>query len=92
LGDDSQRKELKLYTAFKRIKNFVSILVLPQQKDERIHLYLKVPPNSIELEKGFSHDVSNKGHWGTGDLEVVIRSDADLEKAKPLIQKSFENS
>jgi uncharacterized protein YaaR (DUF327 family) len=39
LGDDSQRKELKLYTAFKRIKNFASFHVLPQKKDEGIVLY-----------------------------------------------------
>lgn len=92
LGDDAQRKELKLYTAFKRIKNFISFLVLPQQKDERINLYLKVEPASIELHQEFSHDVTNKGHWGTGDIEVVLRSFEDLEKAKPLIQLSFENN
>ena len=92
LGDDAQRKELKLYTAFKRIKNFISILVLPQQKDERINLYLKVDPSSIELQKGFSHDVTNKGHWGTGNLEVIIRTVDDIEKAKPLILSSFENN
>jgi predicted transport protein len=92
LGDDSQRKELKLYTAFKRIKNFVSILVLPQKKDNRILLYLKVDPLSIELENGFTQDVTNKGHWGTGDLEVTVRTIQDIEKAKPLIQQSFENN
>jgi len=53
LGDDSQRKELKLYTAYKRIKNFASFHVLPQKKDERVVMYLKVDPSSIELEEGF---------------------------------------
>ena len=92
LGDDSQRKELKLYTAFKRIKNFASFHVLPQKKDERIVMYLKVDVNNIALEDGFIHDVTNKGHWGTGNLEVVIRNHQDIEKAKPLIQQSFENN
>jgi predicted transport protein len=92
LGDDAQRKELKLYTAFKRIKNFISILVLPQHKDERINLYLKVDPATVELENGFSRDVSNTGHWGTGDLEVILRSVEDLEKAKSLIQLSFDGN
>lgn len=91
-GDEVQRKELKLYTAFKRIKNFVSVLVLPQQKDERIHLYLKVKPSSITLEKGFTHDVTTKGHWGTGDLEVVLRNLSDLDKAKALIEQSYQDS
>jgi predicted transport protein len=92
LGDDSQRKELKLYTAFKRIKNFASFHVLPQKKDERILMYLKLSPSDIQLEHGFSHDVTNKGHWGTGNLEVVIRNEQDIEKAKSLIQMSFENN
>tara|TARA_R110000744_G_scaffold35055_3_gene81418 strand:- start:7642 stop:8562 length:921 start_codon:yes stop_codon:yes gene_type:complete len=92
LGDDSQRKELKLYTAFKRIKNFASFHVLPQKKDERIVMYLKVNLSDITLEDGFTHDVTNKGHWGTGNLEVVIRNQQDIEKAKPLIQQSFENN
>lgn len=90
LGDDSQRKELKLYTAFKRIKNFASFHVLPQKKDERIVMYLKVNPTDVALEDGFTHDVTNKGHWGTGNLEVIIRNQQDIEKAKPLIQQSFE--
>ncbi|MCC2616175.1 endonuclease NucS [Aestuariibacter halophilus] len=92
LGDDAQRKELKLYTAFKRIKNFASFHVLPQKKDERLVMYLKLNPSEMELEKGFTRDVTNKGHWGTGDLEVVIRDTDDLEKAKPLIKKSFDNN
>ncbi|MDB2373640.1 DUF5655 domain-containing protein [Psychrosphaera haliotis] len=91
LGDDSQRKELKLYTAFKRIKNFASICVLPQ-KDERVVMWLKVAPATVELQSGFTRDVTNTGHWGTGDLEVQIRNEQDLEKAKPLIQMSFANS
>jgi predicted transport protein len=92
LGDDAQRKELKLYTAFKRIKNFASFHVLPQKKDERLVMYLKVEPSSITIEDGFTHDVTNKGHWGTGNLEVVLRTMADLEKAKPLIQLSFDGN
>ena len=92
LGDDSQRKELKLYTAFKRIKNFASFHVLPQKKDERIVMYLKLNPTDIKLEGKFTHDVTNKGHWGTGNLEVVIRNEQDIEKAKSLILMSFENN
>lgn len=92
LGDDAQRKELKLYTAFKRIKNFASFHVLPQKKDERVVVYLKLDPLGIKLEKGFSRDVTNTGHWGTGDLEILIRNQQDLEKAKPLIQMSFDNN
>jgi hypothetical protein len=32
------------------------------------------------------------GHHGTGDVELAIRNLDDPEKAKPLIQKSFEEN
>jgi len=35
-------------------------------------------------------DVSEKGHWGTGDLELSLSFQADLEAAKPLILMAYE--
>jgi predicted transport protein len=32
------------------------------------------------------------GHFGTGDLEVRIDSLDDLERAKPLIERSYDAS
>jgi predicted transport protein len=46
----------------------------------------------VEIEDGFTRDVRKVGHFGTGDLEVTIRSHADLERAKPLIAQSYEAS
>ena len=87
LGDDVQLKVQKYYFAFRRIKNFACIEVHPQSM--RILLFVKVDPGSIQLEKGFTRDVRNIGHYGTGDLEISIQSDADLERAKPLVLKSY---
>jgi predicted transport protein len=36
-----------------------------------------------------ARDVSQIGHAGTGDAEVSIESQADLETAKPLIEKAY---
>ena len=90
LGDDVQLKALYYYFAFKRIKNFVSVQIHP--KSDYIMLYLKLDPKSVKLEKGFSRDVTDIGHQGTGDLELSIKSLDDLERAKPLILKSYELS
>jgi predicted transport protein len=90
LGDDVQLKVQKYYFAFRRIKNFACVEVHPQSM--RILLFVKVDPTSIQLEKGFTRDVRNIGHYGTGDLEISIQSDADLERAKPLVLKSYEAS
>ena len=33
----------------------------------------------------------NVGHFGTGDLEITLSKSDDLEKAKPLIQRSYDD-
>ena len=90
LGDDVQEKTLKLYVAFKRLRNFACVELRPSKGS--LLVFLKVDPDTIELQKGFSRDVRNVGHFGTGDLEITIRSQEDFEHAKPLLQQSYEAS
>ena len=91
LGDEVQRKNLKLYIAFKRIKNFASVVIMPGKKDPKLQVYLKLP-GSLAGDDAFSRDVSQIGHWGTGDLELNVRDAADLERAKALIIESYESN
>ena len=90
LGDEVQRKELKLYTAFKRIRNFVSIVVQPG-KDPRLQMYLKLS-GELGEDSSFSRDVTHIGHWGTGNLEVNVRTPEDWEKARHLVDKAYQES
>ncbi|MDR6420514.1 putative transport protein [Paraburkholderia phenoliruptrix] len=69
LGDDVQEKQLRVYVAFRRLKNFACVIVLP----DHLFITLKLDPKSVNLEDGFSRDVSQIGHWGTGDLELTLR-------------------
>lgn len=89
-GDDVQLKTLKFYYAFKRIKNFACVELRTQKKD--LLVYVKVNPETIPLTKGFTRDVREIGHFGTGDLELTLRTPEDLEKATPLLKQSYENS
>ena len=88
LGDDVQERHLKLYTAFRTLKNFACVIPLKN----RLVLMLKVDPDTVELEEGFSRDTRGIGTWGTGDLELVLRTQADFLKAKPLIERSYTES
>lgn len=88
LGDDVQEKTLKYYIAFKRIRNFACVEIHPQSS--KLLVFIKVDPNKIDLEEGFTRDVTNIGHYGTGDLEITIRDQDDLDRAEPLILKSYE--
>ena len=85
LGEDVHEKRLKLYSAFRRLKNFACVVVYAN----RMMVYLKLEPASVTLEEGFSRDMTAIGHWGTGDLELTLRTPADLDRAKPLLERSF---
>lgn len=90
LGDDVTMKTLRYYLAYRRIKNFACVEVHGQSGE--LLVFLKVDPRTVALEEGFSRDVSEIGHFGTGDLELRVSSAADLERAKPLIERSYDAS
>jgi predicted transport protein len=90
LGDDVQIKELKNYIAFKRLKNFTCAEIYPQVRV--VTLYLRLDPTTIELEEGFSRDVTRIGHFGTGNLELSLKTMDDFAKAQPLLRRAYEGS
>ncbi len=77
----------KYYIAYKTTQNFVCI----ETQRKKIVIYLKI--NSDELDKlpPQARDVSDIGHFGTGDLELTIKSRTDFEETKELINLSFKN-
>ena len=88
LGDDIAENQLKLYVAFKKAKNFVCVEVYQSQ----ILCHLKLNPDTVDLVPGFIEDVRSKGHWGTGDLRLIIKSIEDFEKVKPLIDRAYNEN
>ena len=88
LGEDVNIKFLGHHVACTRLKNFACLWPLKSE----ILLWLKLDPASMELEPGFSRDVSAVGHYGTGDLEVRIKNEAALAKAMPLIERAYEGN
>ena len=87
LGDDVSENTLKLYSAFKKIKNFATIEI----RQSNIRLNLKLEPKNFNLSENL-RDVSEIGHWGCGDLQFIIRSERDLPFAKELIQKAYDEN
>jgi len=86
LGDDVTEKQPKLYVAFRKLKNFACVVM---QRDQML-ITLALDPDTVALEDGFSRDVRMIGHWGTGDLELKLRTSADLERAKPLLERAYQ--
>lgn len=90
LGDDVRVSVLKNYIAFKRFGNFVCLEIHPQTG--KILAYAKVGVDTVPIEKGFTRDVRTIGHFGTGDLEITIKTEADFERAKPFLVSAYEGS
>lgn len=88
LGDDIVANQLKLYLAYKKVQNIICIEVYSKQ----IILYLKLHPDSVKMEVGFTRDMRSVGHYGTGDLQVTIKNLNDFEKAKPLIERAYNEA
>ncbi|RZS45188.1 putative transport protein [Herbihabitans rhizosphaerae] len=89
-GDDVQMTTRQNYFAYKRIKNFACVEVHPQSRN--LLVYLKVNPDDVELEQGFSRNVRGIGHFGTGDLELRLTNSDDLAKAESYLRQSYDVS
>lgn len=83
-GNDISENELKLYLAIKKARNIVCIEV----NKTRVILHLQLDADTVDFDDLVS-DARNKGHWGTGDVEVSLKAIDDLEKIKPLLERAY---
>lgn len=77
---------LKLYVAYKAETNFVD--VVPQASALRLSLNMKWP--ELIDHKGICSNVSGKGRWGNGDVEVRLTTLSDLPYVISLVRQSLE--
>ena len=85
--DASVKEEYKkLYIAFKSNTNFVDIV--PQKA--RLRLSLNIEFNQIDDPLGLCLDVTDKGRWGNGDIEVGFSKMSELDNVMDLIQQAFD--
>jgi len=78
----------KLYTNFKCKSIFVSIGC--QKNELKIWLYLKI--DQINDPKRIARDVSNLGHWSSGNSEIILKGPDDLDYAMDLIKQSYNKN
>jgi len=85
-GEDVTEKATKLYFAFKRTRNFAS--VVNGKKGEWL-LQLHVSPEGLKMKPNW-RDVRDIGIWGTGQLQIRVNQQSDLDEALPLIRQAYE--
>jgi predicted transport protein len=83
LADDIQIIANKQYIAFRKSRNIVCMNIQKKQ----IRMWIGAKFGTLDDAKGLAIDVSNTGHWGTGDYEVNVNSDKDLEYILSLIKQ-----
>jgi len=88
MGLDSVIQEVpkKNYITYKISQNIACVEV----QNQRVVLFLKLNPKEIENPPAISKDMTDKGHFGTGDFEISIKSMADFEVAKPFIEMAYQ--
>ncbi|MBK9038026.1 MAG: hypothetical protein IPL83_02505 [Bdellovibrionales bacterium] len=76
----------KFYVAYKTAQNFTCL----QTGKNKVTLFLKLNPKDFSPMPENARDVSEIGHYGTGNFEYIIRSETDLEEAKKFIRQAFD--
>ena len=66
-------------------KNIAVIVILKKG----LKLFINLTKGTLDDPKMLMRDVSNTGHWGNGDYELVIKNTDDLEYLMSLIKQAI---
>lgn len=85
LADDIEFVPKLDYIAFKKNSNIADICI--QRKG--LKLWINLKKGILDDPKNLMRDVSNIGHWGNGDYELVVKNTDDLEYIMSLIKQAI---
>lgn len=83
LADGIEVSPQKLYIALKKNGNLACI----QLQKKNLKIYIGAKKGTLEDPKKLAKDVSAIGHYGTGDYEIQVNSDKDLEYIMSLVKQ-----
>lgn len=86
MGPDVSVKPLKVYIAIRTSKNFASMSGTRDSLTMAFHLD---PTPELIATYPNTRDVRSIGIWGTGDLQLNIKSDGDVASAKGLLDLAY---
>lgn len=85
LFDDVEIVPKKLYIAFKKDKNISDVVVLKKG----LKIFINLKKGQLDDPKGLTKDVSETGHWGNGDYELIVSNTDNLEYIMSLIKQTI---
>jgi predicted transport protein len=84
-----QKKYLELYVSYMHGK---AIFCCVHLRKSSLCVWLKLNYSDLENPPEYIRDVSNIGHWGTGDVEIRIDNLEKLHISKSFIRQSFDEN
>ena len=85
LDESIEEVPKKFYVAYKISQNITCMEV----KGKNVKLFLKLKPSDIPEGTKNYRDVSSIGHYGTGDIEFTVSSEAEFEFVKEFISLAY---
>jgi len=87
LSDEGEitEKANKMYIGYSHGKNFCEVRI----QTSGLKLWLDIPCDDLNDPYNLARDVSNIGHYGTGQVEIKLINPEDVEKIFYLIEQSF---
>ncbi len=86
LADNIEIRPRRFYISFATNKNFIDIHLQQTQ----LKLWLNLKKSELDDSKNIARDVSNIGHWGNGDYEIILKPGDDLDYLMTLIKQSYK--
>lgn len=88
LGDDIEERPQKLYVAFRTQKNFTEV----EFQREKLKIHTDIPQSKLDDPKRISRDVKNIGHFGTGETEIILEKQEDVNYVFTLVEQAYQKS
>jgi predicted transport protein len=82
LGDNVTERFMNQYVGYRRLKNFCEVV----GQRRKLNVFIDGP---IVDKYGIGVDMTNTGHWGTGDLRVEVSSEDDIAPVLDLIGQAY---
>ena len=87
-NDEITEKPLKTYIGYKHGINFCEV----QIQTKLLKLWLDIPYSFLDDPYNIARDVTDLGHYGTGDVEVKVADYDELEKAMFLVEQAYQHT
>ncbi|HEY8781929.1 MAG TPA: DUF5655 domain-containing protein [Mucilaginibacter sp.] len=85
LNSDIEIQPKKDYIAFKKGSNVADISILKKG----LKLWINLKKGKLDDPKNITRDVSEIGHWGNGDYELIVSDDKNLEYIMSLVKQAI---